>query len=1003
MKHLIRRSVAAGLALSLTITAASASYALGWDLHTSQVPLSHGAALGKNIFWSDSLSDLRHEYYIAYTPNQAVIPTVAYGSKVLDRATLSGMAKALESQGKRVISGVNGDWYVLNTGSTVGLLVTDGVVRATPYYSNAWAIGFQEDGTAFIGQPALSTTVTFGGETFKLSGAINKVRKVTASDNSGGLTLLTSDFSATTQNTSPGVDVILAPVDDGSGLLSPTIGGQVEYAVEQVLESTGSIPIPEGKAVLTLNAKDNAALLDKLRALQPGDAVTLSVTSPDQRWNTVTQALGGTYRIVADGAVVSGLPTERTAWTAVGIKADGSLLFYALDGKQTGYSVGCTLTQAAQRLIELGCVDAIAMDGGGSTTLGVTYPSSDGMQVVNRPSGGAQRANSTAIFLTTDLQPTGELDSYAVSPSDGLLLSGATVQLTASGLDTNYYPTQGKEVSWDVSDGGGSVTSDGLYTAGPESGTSLVTASDGRRSGSAYLTTVSTPDSVTLSDEATGTRLTSLNLDPGQQIDLKASAAYRKLSLTAQDTCFTWTLDPALGSVDANGVLTAGQTSARGELILTAGEKRFSFPVVIASHVTPLENCEGDLSAFTATGTAAPAPETGPEHVHNGRQSLKLTYDASAGSASLAADLAIPGNDSWLGLWVYGDGSGNVLTGTALDRSATPQQFLLTTLDFTGWKYITAQLPAGSTALTGLSVGYGGAAGRQTGSLWLDQLVTSNQQLTDTVPPTISLSLSGDQLTAAVRDDLDQTIPQSGVTLTYDGTPLSGSWNESTGTLTATLPPADNGYHRITVTAADASGNLSRASADRAPVSERVSPFSDLAGHWAAPYATFLYDQGISQGTGGEIPRYEPDRSISRAEFFTLVARWMDLDLAPYADVVLPFADAAQIPEWAMREVQAMYALGILQGASSGGQLLAAPASTITRAEAMVILSRTQAKGYVPVPLAFSDAGAVPDWALSHVESLAAQGVLSNSAGEALRPLDLITRGEMAKLLYALL
>ena len=40
----------------------------------------------------------------------------------------------------------------------------------------------------------------------------------------------------------------------------------------------------------------------------------------------------------------------------------------------------------------------------------------------------------------------------------------------------------------------------------------------------------------------------------------------------------------------------------------------------------------------------------------------------------------------------------------------------------------------------------------------------------------------------------------------------------------------------------------------------------------------------------------------------------------------------------------------------------------------MVILSRTQARGYVPVPLAFSDAGAVPDWALPHVEVLAAQG-----------------------------
>ena len=153
MKHFIRRGAALGLALALTVTAASASYALGWDVHTAQVPLSQGATLGKNIFWSDSYSDLRHEYYISYSPNENVVPTVAYGDKVLNRQSLSTMAKGLENQGKRVVSGINGDWYVLSTGSTVGLLVTDGVVRATPYHNTAWAVGFYEDGTAFFDLP----------------------------------------------------------------------------------------------------------------------------------------------------------------------------------------------------------------------------------------------------------------------------------------------------------------------------------------------------------------------------------------------------------------------------------------------------------------------------------------------------------------------------------------------------------------------------------------------------------------------------------------------------------------------------------------------------------------------------------------------------------------------------------------------------------------------------------------------------------------------------------
>ena len=81
----------------------------------------------------------------------------------------------------------------------------------------------------------------------------------------------------------------------------------------------------------------------------------------------------------------SGLDASRTAWPAIGIKADGTVIFYAMDGKQPGYSVGATQGQVAQRLIELGCVEAICMDGGGSTTIGVTYPDQEGMQVVNKP------------------------------------------------------------------------------------------------------------------------------------------------------------------------------------------------------------------------------------------------------------------------------------------------------------------------------------------------------------------------------------------------------------------------------------------------------------------------------------------------------------------------------------------------------------------------------------------------------------------------------------------
>ena len=66
------------------------------------------------------------------------------------------------------------------------------------------------------------------------------------------------------------------------------------------------------------------------------------------------------------------------------------------------------------------------------------------------------------------------------------------MQLSATGLDTSYFPTSGGGVSWSVSSGGGTVDENGLFTAGAESGFAQVTATDGSASGTGYITTVRT-------------------------------------------------------------------------------------------------------------------------------------------------------------------------------------------------------------------------------------------------------------------------------------------------------------------------------------------------------------------------------------------------------------------------------------------------------------------------------------------------------------------------------
>ena len=70
------------------------------------------------------------------------------------------------------------------------------------------------------------------------------------------------------------------------------------------------------------------------------------------------------------------------------------MVFYAVDGRQSGYSAGLTQKDLADELLQQGCQWAVNLDGGGSTTLSVLLPGSSAPAVDNSPSGGSLRALS---------------------------------------------------------------------------------------------------------------------------------------------------------------------------------------------------------------------------------------------------------------------------------------------------------------------------------------------------------------------------------------------------------------------------------------------------------------------------------------------------------------------------------------------------------------------------------------------------------------------------------
>lgn len=80
--------------------------------------------------------------------------------------------------------------------------------------------------------------------------------------------------------------------------------------------------------------------------------------------------------------------------TAVGIIDEKHFVFVVVDGRSEGYSVGVTMPELAQIMLDLGCETAYNIDGGGSSTMFFNG------QLVNNPLGRDQeRGTSDILFI----------------------------------------------------------------------------------------------------------------------------------------------------------------------------------------------------------------------------------------------------------------------------------------------------------------------------------------------------------------------------------------------------------------------------------------------------------------------------------------------------------------------------------------------------------------------------------------------------------------------------
>lgn len=355
------------------------------------------------------------------------------------RETVGAAARRLGA-----VAVINADFFPFGkapAGDPLGVMVRGGELLSTPVRPRA-VFAWGPKGSSVI-VPSFSGTASWAGsEPVPLDGVNEQAPSNGASVSAAVTGFAVGEVGATF--------AVMRPRDEGR--ISPS--GTMELVVESVIAAAPfrQMPIPPGRIVLVGRGKRAAAVA----RLASGVAVTL-------RWSLVgfdptlyTDAIGGGPVLLQGGRVAIDAKAEdfpesfsdkKHPRSAIGRTADGYVWLVEVDGR-TEDAGGMSLTELAAKMRELGCIDAINLDGGGSSALAVRGVT------VNRPSDGSERAVANFVAVYADRPETKAASPLAIeaTPTGADL---AQLRLKAGGkIVPNAEVVWGATGGWSIDQGG---------------------------------------------------------------------------------------------------------------------------------------------------------------------------------------------------------------------------------------------------------------------------------------------------------------------------------------------------------------------------------------------------------------------------------------------------------------------------------------------------------------------------------------------------------------------
>ena len=279
------------------------------------------------------------------------------------RQKLKAMAAAHQA-----VAAINGGYFSLD-GSLIGNTRLNGQTAGTTYF-NRTSLGFMPDGTLKLAASQYYGVVDINGQQVYLSG-------VNCPRGTNNTILYNSLFGNYT--------------------------GTNEFGKEYVVQNGKVIAINQANSFILTGAQVisvHGTAQDAFAKVRIGDKITVGENFGPEL-DSASTIVGAGPELLRGGqlsvtSVQEQFPADiakgRAPRTALGIKADGKIIFMVIDGRQS-HSIGTTLTETAQLLQKFGAVNGFNLDGGGSSEMVLQG------QILNSPSDGGERPVGSGLIL----------------------------------------------------------------------------------------------------------------------------------------------------------------------------------------------------------------------------------------------------------------------------------------------------------------------------------------------------------------------------------------------------------------------------------------------------------------------------------------------------------------------------------------------------------------------------------------------------------------------------